>query len=262
MTEMAKRVKDHAVYKRRSHGTHFKTHVPEIKTRLSSLKQHPASEKATVRVILLGSSMLERFRTTGKSSRLSLQVQLLSTSNLRQRRQSIARTSSLSNRLDTLNLGVGGDRIENVLYRISLGLLDLLQPFPIALWILHIGGNDLHGNQGPIGLRAINRTQLLLEAILAVSSPDAKIIFYEIFPRKDIDQQQVNYSNTLLWDMVQSVNARLGRERIFWERMPEAIDVNRHYVDQVHLNVVGYEIWERILSKRIKELLDEGQGKK
>lgn len=71
-------------------------------------------------VVLLGDSMLERFQTTGKYTQIGgLQYPRV------------------------FNAGVGGDKIENVLYRIRLGLLSILKAKNPKLVVIHIGTNNL-----------------------------------------------------------------------------------------------------------------------
>ena len=45
---------------------------------------------------------------------------------------------------------VGGDKIENVLYRIKLGLLQLCKPLGVVLWVVHTGTNNLRVRTGKI----------------------------------------------------------------------------------------------------------------
>lgn len=99
--------------------------------------------------------------------------------------------------------------------------------------------------------------QLLLDAALAASSPDAKILLCAIFEKKGVKAGTVADSNTLLLQMKERINAREGRERVFWEGQPKEIDLSVHLADAAHLNFVGYQIWERALSRRIGELLGE-----
>lgn len=163
-------LKNNAAYKERSHNTHHRTHVPDIRSRLPALGP-TAENKRPPRVAHLGSSSLERFETTGEPVRIILlgdsmferlrlkvsytiavtryEIALLSppfiihsfvytllcmsswraltfclqsTDSL-----TIVPTSALNTRSDAINLGVGVDKIQNVLYRMSLGLLDMLQ---------------------------------------------------------------------------------------------------------------------------------------
>lgn len=68
-----KAISNNATYKVRSHNTHYKIHVPEIRSRLSAVKTENATEdKTTLCVALLGSSSLERFKITGEYLRTVL----------------------------------------------------------------------------------------------------------------------------------------------------------------------------------------------
>ena len=75
--------------------------------------------------------------------------------------------SALNTRSDAINLGVGGDKIQNVLYRMSLGLLDMLQPLPIKLWVIHVGSNNLSPQKGPLGPREMSKLWLMIQAIFS-----------------------------------------------------------------------------------------------
>ena len=66
---------------------------------------------------------------------------------------------------------------------------------------------------------------------------------------------QVRESNELLMKLIRNVNINEDRERIFWQPMPDTIDLKRHLADNAHLNRDGYAIWDRVLSARIDELL-------
>ena len=71
--DFTKAINNNAAYKVRSHDTHYKIHVPEIRSRLSATGvQDAADDKAPLRVALLGSSSLERFKITGERLRIVL----------------------------------------------------------------------------------------------------------------------------------------------------------------------------------------------
>lgn len=82
MDDMHTRIAARAKYKFRSHDTHHSKHMPAL---LSS-EQYD--------VVLLGASGIERLLTTGAAT-------------------------PLNKRPSTLNLGVGGDNLENILYRLG-----------------------------------------------------------------------------------------------------------------------------------------------
>jgi hypothetical protein len=79
------------MFKQRSHDTHHDTHLPQI-----------GGQSGQYEIALLGDSLFERFKTTGKN-------------------QSINQNSRI------LNLGVGGDKVINVQYRINQGLIKSLK---------------------------------------------------------------------------------------------------------------------------------------
>ena len=100
-------VASHGKWKQRSHDTTISTHIPELEKR--------SDER--IDVVLIGDSMLERFKTSGTSTR-------------------IAQMKS------TFNMGVRGDKIENVLYRLgTLGMMEKLADRKVKLWIVMIGTN-------------------------------------------------------------------------------------------------------------------------
>lgn len=160
-------------YKKRSEITHDTVHKP-------LLSQLPATQ---IRCLLLGSSMLERFITTGKHTKLGQ----LEFPNL-------------------LNAGVGGDRIQNVVYR--LGTKDLfsgLKQRGVKFAILHMGTNNLRRNRGLTG-GEIEQYAMVLEA-LTRAAPDIVVFVTGIMPRTDIGSNFINRSNTDLRQLVQDFNA-------------------------------------------------------
>ncbi|KAM0196087.1 hypothetical protein ACHAPA_004728 [Fusarium lateritium] len=74
------------MFKQRSHDTHFNTHLPLI---TGNPRQYTTA--------LLGSSLMERFKTTGANLSINRNPQIL-------------------------NLGVSGDKIQNAQYRVNQGL--------------------------------------------------------------------------------------------------------------------------------------------
>ncbi|ESU13960.1 hypothetical protein FGSG_13181 [Fusarium graminearum PH-1] len=94
------------MFKQRSHDTHQGTHRPQI-----------TSNPNQYEIALLGDSLFERFKTTG--------------SNL-----------SINHNPSILNLGVGGDKVLNVQYRIDQGLLRILKNNQSDLKLMYRGLTD------------------------------------------------------------------------------------------------------------------------
>jgi hypothetical protein len=115
------------------------------------------------------------------------------------------------------NAGVGGDKIENVLYRLDLGLLPLLEDRNVKLWVVIIGSNDLTkiGKIKKALLPSeVERYRLLLQALLRTSAT-SQIIACALFQRSDVANEDVLESNRLLHSLTLTMNTNFG-ERILW----------------------------------------------
>lgn len=165
-------LRDSGKYKERPDTTHNDIHAP-------LLAQSPTNR---IRCLLLGDSMLERLKTTGKHTKLG-QVEFP----------------------DLLNAGVGGDRTQNVIYR--LGTKDLysgLKQHGVNFAILHMGSNNLHPKRG-LSAEAIEEYGLILEA-LARAAPGIVVLLTGILPRKGVDRSFIDQSNSNLQQLVQDFN--------------------------------------------------------
>jgi len=212
--EFQKRLQEELKYKARSHDTYHSTHAPELN----------AEPKADIDTVLIGDSMLERLKNTGRNTRLA---QLPS----------------------SFNAGVGGDKIENVLYRLDLGLISQLETRNVKLWVVMIGTNNLKKTLKKV---EVERYRLLLQSLLRIS-PTSRILCCEIFKRKDIQDCYVEESNRSIQGVIEEMNQNLG-EKIFWVEAPEGVTKER-LVDHVHLDKEGYMIWDELLYAGVEELL-------
>jgi platelet-activating factor acetylhydrolase IB subunit beta/gamma len=233
-------VKERAKYKERSYVTSKDVHLP-------LLHQH-ATEKPLI--VLFGDSMLERFKTTGNSPDFRAWP-------------SKALLSGPKERLDgVFNAGVGGDKIENMLYRLAgdssrnlTGLSTVLSKRDVRLWIVQAGTNNLHKKHGLKDDDCV-ALGLLLEILLSISQvPTTKILFTELFYRKDIADELVDDANRKIRAIVTSIN--VGFERVVVILMPALKEVSKdqHLDDHVHLNREGYQLWvERLVPMAIQIL--------
>ncbi len=196
-------------FKARSHTTCHETHLPDL-----------LSQQTSPDIVLIGDSMIERLKTTGASTHIA-------------------------NLPSSFNAGVGGDKIENVLYRLAF-MLPHLNP-DIKLWVVMVGTNNLKKS---LKVKEIEAYRLLLQTLLRVA-PESKILVCELFKRKDVDGGYVEESNGMIRGMIESINQNLGK-RVFWS---EAMDVGDVLDDHVHLNKEGYRRWDTVLWARIEGLL-------
>jgi len=229
-------------FKQRSHNTYEKTHAPELlKYQQTEEQKEPDFSPVEntqnlppgIDAVLIGDSMLERLKTTGSHTR-------------------IAHLPS------SFNAGVGGDKIENVLYRLDLGMMDLLESRKVKLWVVMIGTNNLRKTR-PLSEVEGQRYRLLLRALLRIA-PRSQILACEVFRRKDVDDEFVEKSNELLRGVVEEVDRNLGggKGRICWMEAPVEVTKER-LVDHVHLDREGYRIWDEGLYGKVEELLERSE---
>jgi len=247
-TEFRKLLQAEMKFKTRSHDTYHEIHVPELKSRQAQLPEGsepnkdsidssstentepttPTDVPAAIDIVLIGDSMLERLKTTGVHTKIA-------------------------NLPSSFNAGVGGDKIENVLYRLDLGMMDLLEERNVKIWVVMVGTNNLKKTH-PLLPAEVQRYRLLLQSLLLIS-PRSQIIACELFKRKDIGDQFVDESNELLRGMLSDSDKNLGSgQRIHWVEAPLGVTKD-HLVDHVHLNEEGYRIWDQTMYMKLQDLL-------
>lgn len=153
-----------------------------------------------------------------------------------------------------INMGVGGDRTENVLWRFDNGQLDGIKA---KVAVVMIGTN----NSG----KGRNTPDEILAGVIAVidqirtRQPDTKILLLAIFPRgKTFSEQRGDILQ------VNQVLAKLDDgKNIFWldfgSQLIEADgSISKSIMpDALHPNAVGYKIWVAATEPKLKELLGE-----
>ncbi|KAF9180600.1 hypothetical protein BGZ51_006080 [Haplosporangium sp. Z 767] len=231
-------------FKERSHTTYHSIHLPELAYVPSKVPEftkdsqtshqvpvpppvsHNIKTLTPIETVLIGDSMLERLKTTGAST-------------------------ALAQHPGSFNAGCGGDKIENVLYRLSF-MTPHLERCAIKLWVVMVGTNNLRKK----GLRPsdVPLYRLLLQALLRMA-PGSKILACEVFQRKDIEDRYVDEANRMIREMVQEMNTNVGEERIFWSEAPIQVTKD-HLEDHVHLDQEGYRIWDETLHPKILKLLE------
>ena len=167
-------------YKERSETTHDTIHVRFFE---SGLPQGP------IKCLLLGTSVVERFKTTGRCEKFGQ-----------------------DDSLTLFNAGVGGDKIQSVLYR--LGTKDLysrLKQRGVEFVILQMGTNDLTKTRA-LRCQDITRYSLALEALRRIN-PDMPILVGGIYHRQDIPDNIVDQTNSTLAQLVEDFNAVIEASR-------------------------------------------------
>jgi lysophospholipase L1-like esterase len=153
-----------------------------------------------------------------------------------------------------LNLGVGGDRTQRVLWRFEQGQLNGLRA---KVAVLMIGTNNSNGED--------NTEAEILEGVQTIVSqirkrlPGTKILLLGIFPRGSTFNPQRG--------KVLQVNQALAK--LENRPMIEYLDIGSLLIDPdgslgtnmltdgVHLSEHGYEIWAAAMEPKLKELLSK-----
>ena len=154
---------------------------------------------------------------------------------------------------NAINLGIGGDRTEHVLWRLQHGGgFEKVKP---EVAVLLIGTNNTgHLMQAPNEVAAgIKR---ILE-VIAKQSPETKVVLHAIFPRGKTKFDEMRLNN-------QAINQRIRRfadgKKVFWldigatfleadGTLPEKI-----MPDALHPCELGYRLWAEALEPKLKEL--------
>jgi hypothetical protein len=242
-------------FKQRSETTYQTIHLPELNSRLNLnlalpllpavapnddpfMPQPELENHNKIEVVYLGNSMLERLKTTGKDTRLA-------------------------NIATSWNAGCGGDKTENVAYRLGKGMYGILkkaqaenEKCDIKVWVLASGTNNLHPKRA-FREQDCQSFKVLVESCLRIA-PESRVLVCDMFYRKDILDEVVDKSNEMLREVVREIESEVvgsGEEkRLYWIEGRKSLG-KEMLVDHVHLNEEGYAIWDAVLSPLVEEAL-------
>ncbi len=162
---------------------------------------------------------------------------------------------------NAVNLGIGGDRTQHVIYRLQNGNLDgLAKPASGSapkLAIVMIGTNNANDNT------AFNIADGVITVLESIHEklPQTKILVLGIFPRErrpgalrqkneavnELITHRLDSSGAVYMDISNEFIGNAKDGEIPSEIMPDAL----------HLSAKGYEIWAKAIEPMVKELLGE-----
>jgi beta-glucosidase len=158
-----------------------------------------------------------------------------------------------------INMGVSGDRTQNVLWRFDQGQLDGIKAKVAEVMI---GTNNSNNNRAGI---EDNSAADILEGVQAIIAqirtrqPDTKILLLGIFPR---GQTFSNQRGKIL--QVNEVLARLddGKNIFYLDLGPQFIgddgSISKSIMpDYLHPNEAGYRIWANATEPKLKQLIGD-----
>src|SRR6185295_20244752 len=153
---------------------------------------------------------------------------------------------------NAVNLGIGGDRTQHVLYRLQNGNLEGIKP---KAAVVMIGTNNSNGED--------NSAQQIAEGVKAIvkelrtKEPQMKILVLGIFPRgENINPQRgkITQCNQIIQKLDDGKNVLyldIGHRLLEEDGTLSATIMP----DYLHLSPKGYEIWAEAIEGKLAELL-------
>ena len=151
-----------------------------------------------------------------------------------------------------VNMGISGDRTNQVLWRIEHGCLDDIHP---RCLFLMIGTNNLGDTSA---LETVRGIRTVIKAIRK-KLPLTVVVVESLLPRQELLTEPSN--------KVQAVNAvlpKVAREEgcLFVDLDPVFAEADGHYkrdlyIDPVHPNPAGYEAWGKFMKNLLPELFKD-----
>ncbi|MGD8175576.1 GDSL-type esterase/lipase family protein [Marinimicrobium sp. ARAG 43.8] len=153
------------------------------------------------------------------------------------------------------NFGIGGDKTENLLWRLNNGAVGNLDPQAVSLLI---GVNNLGLSQHSpddvaLGVQAVVET--LLDAF-----PNARILVHGVFPYRESPDDPAR-------DQVRQINRQIANlaseERVFYLNIGDQLVEEDGHIstdimpDHLHLSEQGYRIWAGNLQPIFADWLEE-----
>jgi beta-glucosidase len=154
---------------------------------------------------------------------------------------------------NVFNIGFGGDRTEQVLWRLQNGEIDGLDP---KLTVLLIGTNNTGHRQDPAEVTA-KGIRLILDE-LQERLPSSKILLLAIFPRGEKPSDPLRVLNSEINEIIQDF---ADDKRIFFR------DIGPHFVNEdgslpadtfpdfLHPEEAGYRLWAEAIEPDVETLM-------
>ena len=155
---------------------------------------------------------------------------------------------------NAINLGIGGDRTQHVLWRLENGNLNGLKP---KAAVVMIGTNNSNGEDNTPG-QIVDGVSAIVKK-LREKLPQAKVLLLAIFPRSE------NFSTQRgkVLQVNQVIRKLADEQNVFW------IDFGQQFVDgdgliprelmpdYLHLSKRGYEMWAEAIEDKISSVLGD-----
>jgi lysophospholipase L1-like esterase len=155
---------------------------------------------------------------------------------------------------NAVNLGIGGDMTQHVLWRLQNGNIDGISP---KLAVLMIGTNNANAGNKPEDIAAGVKA---IVDLLRAKLPQTKVLVLAIFPRGADDNDRKRQTN---------MKANEEIAKLADDKMVFFLDINDKFLDSerklarnvmpdlLHPNAKGYEIWAEAMEPTVAKLMGE-----
>ena len=151
-----------------------------------------------------------------------------------------------------VNFGIGGDRTQHVLWRITNGELDGIKPKAVVLMI----GTNNSKTDSAEGIA--DGVKVIVETIRS-KQPQAKILLLAVFPRGEkvspnSDRDKLNQVNAIIAKLDNGKNIHfldIGSKFL----QPDGSISKDDMPDFLHLSEAGYQIWADAIGPKLAELM-------
>lgn len=153
-----------------------------------------------------------------------------------------------------VNMGIGGDRTQNALWRLENGDLD---GYEGKLFVVMIGTNNLWGKTAKSEDAAAGIKAIL--DLIQKKQPKARILLLSIFPRGE----KPNPGRDLITATNEIISKYAGGNVHYMDIYAKFLEpdgtISKEVMkDFLHLGGKGYDIWAESIKGKVKELLGEG----
>lgn len=155
---------------------------------------------------------------------------------------------------NALNLGVPGDRTQNVLWRIRNGAVDGLSPKLVTLMIGTNNLHDAHKAYPPDDPKDIFFGVQVIVNELQQRLPDSQVVIFSIFPRKPGPaNERVKAVNAMLPQLADGKRTDHINLNRFFSTEKGQINRTLYKNDLLHLNDDGYRAWATALKPLLEK---------
>jgi len=149
-----------------------------------------------------------------------------------------------------VNMGIGGDRTQNALWRLQNGDLD---GYEAKLFVVMIGTNNLWGKTAKAEDAAAGIKAIL--DLIQSKQPKAKILLLSIFPRGD----KPNSGRDLITATNGIISKYAGGNIHYMDLYAKFLEpdgtISKEVMkDYLHLGGKGFDIWAESIQEKVKEL--------